>query len=143
MELGRIEKLLDKYFEATTTVAEEETLREYFTADEVAPHLAKYAPLFNYLSEAKEERFTKQVPFRSRGYYFRWMSVAAVVVLALGIYFGNNSYQNYQEQKEAEFAYNETRKALSLLANNLERGTEKVAYLNQFEEAKDKIYKND
>ena len=143
MELGRIEKLLDKYFEATTTVAEEETLREYFTTDEVAPHLAKYAPLFNYLSEAKEERFTKQVPFRSRGYYFRWMSVAAVVVLALGIYFGNNSYQNYQEQKEAEFAYNETRKALSLLANNLECGTEKVAYLNQFEEAKDKIYKND
>ena len=55
----------------------------------------------------------------------------------------NDSYQNYQEQKEAEYAYNETRKALSLLAANLERGTEKVAYLNQFEEAKDKIYNND
>ena len=143
MELGRIEKLLDKYFEATTTIAEEETLREYFTGDEVAPHLEKFTPLFNYLSQAKEERFTKKVTLRTRAYYFKWMSVAAAVVLGLGIYFGNDSYQNYQEQKEAEYAYNETRKALSLLAANLERGTEKVAYLNQFEEAKDKIYNND
>ena len=47
------------------------------------------------------------------------------------------------EQKEAEYAYNETRRALSLLASNLERGTEKVAYLNEFEQAKQKIYKND
>ncbi len=143
MESGRIEKLLDRYFEATSSVAEEEILRDYFTSDEVAPHLEKYTPLFSYLSQSKEERFTKPVPFRTRMYYFRWVSVAAAVVLALGIYFGNDSYQNYQEQKEAEYAYNETRKALSLLAANLERGTEKVAYLNQFEEAKEKIYKND
>ena len=141
MELGKIEKLLDKYFEATTTVAEEKVLRDYFTGEDVAPHLAKFSPLFNYLSHAKEERFTKQVPLRSRRNIYRWMSVAAVAVLALGIYFGNDSYQNYQEQKE--YAYNETRKALSLLASNLERGTEKVAYLNEFEQAKQKIYKND
>ena len=31
MELDRIEKLMEKYFEATTTVAEEEQLRDYFT----------------------------------------------------------------------------------------------------------------
>ena len=143
MELGKIEKLLDKYFEATTTVDEEKVLREYFSGEDVAPHLAKFSPLFNYLSQAKEERFTRQVPLRSRRSMYRWMSIAAVAVLALGIYFGNNSYQNYQEQKEAEFAYNETRKALSLLASNLDRGTEKVAYLNEFEHTKQKIYKND
>ena len=143
MELGRLEKLLDKYFEATTTVAEEKEIREYFLNEEVAPHLVKYAPLFNYLSHAKDERFTKQVPLKPRKYYYRWMSIAAVAVLALGIYFGSEGYQNYQEQKQAEFAYNETRKALSLLASNLDRGTEKVAYLNEFEQAKQKIYKND
>ncbi len=143
MELGKIEKLLNKYFEATTTMAEENELKEYFLSEEVAPHLVKYAPLFNYLSHAKDERFTKQVPLKPRKYYYRWMSVAAVAVLALGIYFGSEGYQNYQEQKQAEFAYNETRKALSLLASNLDRGTEKVAYLNEFEQAKQKIYKND
>ena len=109
----------------------------------MAPHLSQYSPLFSYLSQAKEERFTRQVPLRSRSFYYRWMSIAAVAVLAFGIYFGNDSYQNYQEQKEAEYAYNETRKALSLLASNLDRGKEKVAYLNEFEQTKQKIYKND
>ena len=55
-----------------------------------------------------------------------------------GMYFGNE----YQKQKEAEYAYNETKKALSLLASNFNRGTKKVAYLNEFENAKQKIYNN-
>ena len=143
MESGKIKKLLDKYFEATTTVAEEKVLREYFSKDGVSPDLAKYTPLFTYLSHAKEERFTKPVPLKSKKYYYRWISVAAVAVLAFGMYFGPGAYRDYQEQRQAEYAYNETRKALSLLASNLDRGTEKVAYLNEFEQAKQKIYKND
>jgi hypothetical protein len=138
MELDKIQKLLEKYFEATTTVAEEEQLREYFSKDSVAPHLEQYTPMFTYFSKAKDERFTKQVPLKPRVSYYKWISIAAVAVMAFGIFFGND----YREQKEAEFAYNETKKALSLLAQNLERGTEKVAYLNEFEQTKQKIYNN-
>ncbi|UJH67668.1 hypothetical protein [Allomuricauda sp. SCSIO 65647] len=142
MELDKnIEKLLEKYFEATTTVAEEKTLREYFAQDGVAPHLEQYRPMFNYFSNAKQERYTKQVPLTPRKtIYYRWISVAAVAVLAFGIYFGNDSYQDYQERKQAEYAYQETRKALNLLAENFGKGTEKVAYLQEFEAAKQKIY---
>ncbi len=138
MALDKIEILLEKYFEATTTVAEEEQLRDYFSQDSVAPHLEQYTPMFTYFSKAKDERFTKQVPLKPRVSYHKWISIAAVAVMAFGIYFGND----YREQREAEFAYQETKKALSLLAQNLERGTEKVAYLNEFEQAKQKIYKN-
>ena len=138
MELDRIEKLLEKYLEASTSVAEEKELSTYFSQESVATHLEQYTPMFQYFSIAKEERFTKQVPLRSKKNYFRWMSVAAVAVLMFGIYFGNE----YQKQKEAEFAYNETKKALSLLADNFSRGTEKVAYLNEFENTKQKIYNN-
>ncbi len=138
MELDRIEKLLEKYFEATTTVEEEEQLRDYFSQDSVAPHLEQYAPMFTYFSIAKDERFTKQVPLKTRVSYHKWISIAAVAVMAFGIYFGND----YREQKEAEYAYNETKKALGLLAQNLERGTRKVAYLNEFEQTKQKIYNN-
>jgi hypothetical protein len=136
MELDRIEKLLEKYLEASTSVAEEKELRTYFSQESVPTHLEQYAPMFQYFSLAKEERFTKQVPLKTRRDYFKWASVAAVAVLMFGIYFGNE----YQKQKEAEFAYNETKKALSLLADNFSRGTEKVAYLNEFENTKQKIY---
>ncbi len=138
MELDNIEKLLEKYFEANTTAAEEHELREYFTGGKVAPHLEQYTPLFSYFSVAKEERFTRQVPLKPRTYLYQWISIAAVAVIAFGIYFG----RDYQQQKEAEYAYEQTRKALGLLAQNLDRGTEKVAYLNEFEETKQKIIKN-
>ena len=137
MELNNIEKLLEKYLEATTTVVEEEMLREYFTKEEVPLHLKEYASMFQYFSIAKEEKFTKKVPLKPRKRsYIKWISVAAVSILIFGIYFG----RSYQEQREAEYAYQETKKALSLLATNLGKGTEKVAYLREFEETKQKIY---
>src|SRR5690606_19478018 len=143
MESDRIEKLLEKYFEATATVAEEEVLRDYFKNEKenIPVHLRQFAPIFQYFSAAKEERFTKQVPLKSRKGYLRWASVAAVAVLALGFYFGS-LHQEQQEQKEAEYAYQQTKRALSLLAANLERGTEKMVYLNEFEATKEKIYNN-
>ncbi|ASO08123.1 hypothetical protein [Arenibacter algicola] len=137
MELSNIEKLLERYFEATATVAEEEMLREYFAQEDVPLHLKEYAPMFQYFSIAREEKFTRQVPLKPRKKsYIKWISIAAVSILIFGIYFG----RSYQEQREAEYAYQETKKALSLLATNLGKGTEKVAYLREFEETKQKIY---
>ncbi|RTE53123.1 hypothetical protein EHW67_13160 [Arenibacter aquaticus] len=139
MELDRIEKLLEKYFDASATVAEEKIIRDYFLNEDIPAHLQRYAPMFKYFSNAKEERFTKRLPLRpGNRSYWKGISVAAVVVLVFGIYFG----RSYQERKKAEYAYQETKKALSLLALNLERGTEKVAYLREFEETKQKIYNN-
>lgn len=137
MELDKIEKLLEKYFDATATVAEEKIIRDYFLIEDIPAHLERYAPMFKYFSNAKEERFSKRLPLKSgiRSYWKR-ISVAAVVIMVFGIYFG----RSYQERKKAEYAYQETKKALSLLAENLERGTEKVAYLREFEETKQKIY---
>ncbi|KAB5491978.1 MULTISPECIES: hypothetical protein [Flagellimonas] len=143
MELDNIEKLLEKYFEATTTVDEERKLREYFSQDDVATHLQQYRPMFNYFSNAKEEKYTKQVPLKPRVNYYKWLSVAAAVVLTFGIYFGKQYQDRKQrELEQAEYAYQETKKAFELLAENFGRGTEKVAYLKEFEEAKQKIYNN-
>ncbi|MBT8183249.1 MAG: hypothetical protein KJN76_00295 [Eudoraea sp.] len=142
MELDNIEKLLEKYFEATTSADEEKRLREYFAGEEVAPKLAQYQPIFAYFSEAKEERFTRQVPLKPRRNYYKWLSIAAVAVIAFGIYFGNAYQERQKEKEQALYAYNETKKALSLLAENFGKGTEKVAYLNEFEATKQKIYKH-
>lgn len=145
MELDKIEKLLERYFEGETTLSEEDKLRTYFSQAEVAPHLEQYTPLFSYFSSSKEEKFTKSIPLANKGasskINYKWASVAAIAVLLLGVYFG----KGYQEEKrlerqQARYAYEETKKALDLLAENFERGTEKVAYLNEFVEAKDKVY---
>lgn len=138
MASDRIEKLIERYFEAETTLAEEREIRAYFTEKEVAPQLEQYRSLFQYVSASKEERFTGELAIRTRRVPYRWLAVAAVAVMAFGIYFG----KSYQEQKEAEYAYQETRKALALLAENLDKGTKKVAYLNEFEKTKQKIYKH-
>ena len=146
MELDNyIEKLLEKYFEATTTVAEEEELRRYFAQEEVAAHLGQYKPVFNYYSIAKKEQFTKQVPLNTRKrVIYGWISAAAAVVvpiaIGIGIYFGPDQYRAYQDRKEAEYAYQETKKALNLLAENFGKGREKVAYLNEFAVAKSKVF---
>ena len=139
-----IEKLIEKNLEATTTLAEEERLRSYCNQESVATHLEQYRPMFNYFSKAKEEQYTKLSTLSepvepSRKLNFRWVSVAAVVVLAFGLYFGNCAYQDYQEQKQARLAYEQTKEALSLLVENFSKGTEKVALLEEFEIAKQKV----
>lgn len=134
-----IEKLIEKYLEAGTSVAEEQELQAYFNQEHVAPHLMEYAVMFRYFSNAKEEHYAPAVPLtpvKKRKNYFRWISAAAVaVVLALGTYVG----VEYQKEREAELAYQQTKEAFQLLAQNLHKSKEHLIYLNEFEETKEKI----
>ncbi|MGS2763169.1 hypothetical protein [Sinomicrobium sp. M5D2P9] len=137
MELARIEKLVEKYFESTTTTAEEKELRTYFLQDEVAPHLRAYQPMFRYFSEAREEKSEKEFRIKpGKKWNYAWMSVAATVVIAVGIWFSNRPST---EEKEALLAYQETVQALYMIGENLNKGTDKIEYLNEFEETKNKI----
>jgi len=140
MELHSIEKLIEKYFEATTTVAEEETLRAYFSGDDIAPHLEQDAPLFNYFTKAKEERFTKQVPLKPRKNYLKWVSVAAIAVFMVGLYFYQPTpppvtLADEYTPEEIESA----KEALALLAMNFNKGTEQLNHLEEFEKTTNKF----
>ena len=140
MELHNIEKLIEKYFEATTTVAEEETLRAYFSEENVAPHLEKHAPLFNYFTKAKEERFTKQIPLKPRKNYLKWVSVAAIAVFMVGLYMYQPTpapvtLADEYTQEEIESA----QEAFALLAMNFNKGTEQLYYLEEFEKTTNKF----
>jgi len=140
MESHNIEKLLEKYFEANTTVAEEETLRKYYAQESVATHLEQYAPMFQYFSHAKEERFTKQVPIKTnaRKHIFRWVAVAAVAVLLAGVYFTRTSEETLEDiyTKEEIAAAEE---AFSLLAINFNKGTDQLTHLEEFEKNTNKF----
>jgi anti-sigma-K factor RskA len=137
MELANIEKLLKKYLDAETTIAEEKELKTYFSSDNVAPHLQEYQEMFGYFSTSKNERFTKTIQLKSQKMNWKWLSVAASVVLLVSVYTG---YQSNQQRK-AERIYTETQMAFGMLAANLNKGNEAILKLQHFEDTKNKIFK--
>lgn len=140
MELDNIKIILEKYFDANTTIAEEETLKAYFLKGDIAPEFEEYAPMFNYLTEAKKERFTKQVPLKRRKNYLKWVSVAAVTVFMVGFYFlrpepAPLTLADQYTQQEIESA----QEAFALLAINFNKGTEQLYHLEEFEKTTSKF----
>jgi len=65
MELARIENLLEKYFEAATTIKEEAVLKEFFAQEEVPAHLLKYKEMFNYFNDSALETSSKSIKLKS------------------------------------------------------------------------------
>ena len=137
MELANIEKLLEKYLNAETSIAEEKELKTYFLSDNVAPHLEEYQALFGYFTTSKQERFTKTIQLNSKKRNWKWLSVAASVILLVSVYSG---YENIQQRK-AEKVYAETIGALEILSTNLNKGNVAIAQLQYFEDTTNKIFK--
>jgi len=141
MELNNIDKLIEKYLEAETSIVEEKELRSYFSSKNVAPHLEQYKYLFEYFIIAENETMPKTVSLKPRKNYYKWFTVAASFVLAFGFYTYNHVKPNTQEE-EALLAYYQTKKALQLVSNNFNIGAQKVGYLNEFESTKNQIFKS-
>lgn len=148
MESHKIESLLEKYFEGETTIAQENQLQEYFSSPNVAQHLEQYRPVFGYFSKAREQQFEQTLPLQPRKRKaVAWLSVAASVVVLLGV--GTFAYNNMQDSSsdelgtydDPEVAFRETQKALDMLAGHVNTGVESVAYINEYEDSKNLVFK--
>jgi hypothetical protein len=151
MEFNKIENILEKYFEGETIIAEENELKEYFSSSNVAQHLEQYKPMFGYFSQVKEQKSTQEIPLKTKKRNVAWLSIAAsaVVLLGVGTYFyvseknatqvvAQSELGTYDDPKEALAA---TQKALALLSNKVNVGIESVQYINEYEQSKNKIFK--
>ena len=148
MNTERINELLERYYEALTTEAEEEELRRFFTEGEVPARLMGEKELFLQLQEVSaevsapeglEERLTTAIDSwaaqeeterkrRSRIYRLRWMGgIAASIVVLLA--FGWNLYEPERRDTCAtpEEAYAEAHEALRQFAWALDKGTQQIA----------------
>lgn len=141
MELTNIEKLLDKYFEATTTVQEEQTLQLYFSQENVAPHLQEYQPMFQHFANVRGEQSTRNVPLQPRKNYLKWISVAAVFVLMSGITI--MQLKNITEKREAELAFAQFKETMTMVSENFNNGASRINHLNQFTETTNKIFRTE
>lgn len=145
MELARIEALLDAYFEGQSTLEQENQLREYFTTQDVAPHLMAYKGLFVGLKAAQEEVLEKEVTLPRTITFSRrsWLSIAASIVIVLGVagLQFSNSNQLTEEEEIALAEFNKSKETLLLLSKSFNKGTAELAALGEFTEAKNKIIK--
>ena len=144
MELANIEKLLEKYFEATTTVQEEQVLQQYFTQDNVAPHLQEYQPMFQLFTNLQEEKYTRNVPLQPRKNYLKWISVAAVFVLMSGIAIKSLTTVKPTDQiteAEAQEAFMQFKQSMTLVSESFNNGANHINHLNQFTETTNKIFR--
>jgi len=148
MELSKIEEILERYFEGTTSIAEEQQLNDYFSSSTVASHLKQYQSLFVYFSEAKNEKseraFVKPPQKRNQ---MTWISIAAsvVVVLGIGFYTFNTNSSKPQSQdlgtfEDPEAAFKETQKALALLSTHVNKGIDTFQYIEAYETTRDNIF---
>ncbi|WP_456314933.1 hypothetical protein [Pseudomonas shirazensis] len=152
MELNRIEDILAKYFQGETSIAEENELKEYFSSSNVAQHLEQYKPMFGYFSRVKQQKSTQNIPLKTKKRNVAWLSIAAsaVVLLGIGTYFYESDKEDaapvvaqselgtYDDPEEALAA---TQKALALLSSNVNVGIGSVQYIKEYEQSKNKIFK--
>lgn len=155
-------KLLEKYFQAESSLEEEELLREYMLSEDVEEDLKKYQPLFRFFEEEKESELDRHFDSKLQTSLSRktktiqmpvWrkyiLRVAAVAAVLVGLFLIILQTQHKQqaidwskyEVTDEQQAYEETMKALGILADKLGKGaktttrsmseTRKVAkYLN-------------
>jgi hypothetical protein len=142
-----MEALLEKYFEGETSISEENELKDYFSSSNVAEHLEQYRPLFGYFVEAKQEKLTNNVTLVSKKRKVAWLSLAASVVVMLGIgtytYFNANRVKENKElgtYDDPEEALAATQKALAMLSNHVNVGIESVQYIQMYEVTKNKAF---
>lgn len=149
MELNRIEKLLENYFQGETNLVEEQELKNYFASGNVAPNLKQYQSIFGYFSEVKNQKFTKEIVIQNKKKNTVWLSIAASATILLGV--GVFSYQNMETKTKTtgelgtyddpEVAFRETQKALNMVSENVNVGIKSVEYVNEYQESRNLIFK--
>jgi len=160
MEYSEIEELLNRYLEGETTLEEEALLREYFSQSGLSPKHLEMQEMFRYFADANhaaaapfditdelsaviECEWKKETRNRFR-HAFAWAgSAAAVLAISFGIYhYLNTSEATVKDTfKDPRMAYLETKRALLLVSNTMNRNTASLKYLAKVDESFNHIKK--
>ncbi|MDP3353007.1 MAG: hypothetical protein Q8S44_04630 [Flavobacteriaceae bacterium] len=137
MDWGKIEILLEKYENAETTLAEEQLLKSVFEKDDIPIHLQSYKMLFKTYSASKVESFKPELKVNKTTFNWRYLSIAASILILFSVSIG---YQQYEKKQKAKAAFAETKKALDLLSQNMNKGNLAFVQLKEYQYTTDKIF---
>lgn len=124
---NRIEELLERYWEAETSLTEEKELRSLILESE---EFEKEKELFKALEDfrSKEPLHLSIPKAKVRLLNTSWIGWAASISILFASYWGWSIY----EQKQAEkAAYLEVMQALALIQTNLSKGQQQMQPLNE------------
>jgi hypothetical protein len=159
MNFKEIEELIEKFYEGATTPDEERKLREFFSGEEIPPHLAVHAGLFRFYKQSGNETLTDPdfeekllsrlgeppvVQMYSRSKQLLYLvGMAATFLLLVGLFFTfrNDIIRNSYNDEETAAAYMKAQKALLLVSSNLNTGLDQVQRLDNFQHGLDQAAK--
>ncbi|MBT8256075.1 MAG: hypothetical protein KJO23_05970 [Bacteroidia bacterium] len=139
MELAKIERLLEDYFEGNTSLVQEQELRDYFKGKDIPNHLLAYKPMFDSFAQARQEKSVRafQLPESNNSGSFWKLGIAASLLVAIGFVAYTLSQPALTAEEEAALAaFQKTKETMFLLSENLNEGTAKMAHLNEFEKGR-------
>lgn len=142
--MENINRLLEKYFQATTTLAEEKVLRTYFESNAVLPEHKQFVSLFTAFNVEKEEvipfEFKVQLPKRSRAnkYIIQALissGIAACLLIGFCAIQPKTEVENYaivngQMNADAEFAQKYVEEKLNEVNNVVTKNMKPIRTLH-------------
>lgn len=163
MNVDRINQLLERYYNAETTEAEEKVLKRFFAEEEVPVHLLAEKEMFlqlqasmneDTISEGLEERLSKAIDIwetqeqralkirrSTRIRHLQWIgSIAAsmLIVVSFGWYFNEPIPTRKDTCATPEEAYVEAQKALAQFSLALNKGMKQMGTLHETTERVEK-----
>lgn len=148
-DYSHIEALLERYYDAQTSEAEEQRLKDFFLHEEVPAHLQTEKEMFLQLQatdvpEGLEERLSQSIDRwdkKHRTLRLQWIGSIAASLLLL---FGAGWYLQEPPRKDTcatpEEAYAEAQKALVMFSTALNKGMKQMDALHETTERVEKIF---
>ena len=151
MNSPKIEKLLERYYQGETSLAEERALREFFRQDKLPPHLAELKAQFIILDEDEglelpesfdEELFSmirekeKSSRLSRRRVVIYISSVAATVLILVTLFIRFNPFldRSYGNSPEAEEAFEQASRILFFVSDKFNQGADPLRKVASFDQ---------
>ncbi len=150
MESQRIHMLLQKYFEAETTLGEENELITYFTSGEVDENLKMYVSMFSGIKELSDEEnpglgedlmnyILESEHTEKLRYRWMWQIVtgiaASVILVMLAVNFYSDKNQWKDTFTDPKQAYAQASKTLEFVAGHYNKGLAQLSPIGKIENA--------
>lgn len=148
-DYNHIEALLKRYYDAQTSEAEEQQLKDFFLHEEVPAHLQAEKEMFLQLQETAvpeglEERLSQSIDRWSKKHRtlrLQWIgSIAASLLLLFGAGWYLQDSPRQDTCATPEEAYAQAEKALVMFSTALNKGMKQMDALQETTERIEKIF---